>query len=942
MSEQHRRGHWARRFVATAAALALGVGSLGAVPADPSGGGTEVRIVRDGFGVPHVLAPDRESASYGAGYALAEDRLWQMHVLRHLGQGSLAEILGPVVIDLDRATRLYTYTPAERAARYETYPVQLRRDLEAYVDGVNARIDEVNRDPSLIPLEFAEYGIGPVPAWTVDDSLGIQDALVLSLGPRGGDELAQAALLDRLVDELGTDDGLAAFDDLVRTDDPDATVTIPAEFDWEGAPLRADEEAVNARRALTPDARLSLTDEEAAGGLASLLGVLTSSRNQPPGAREPALGTLAQLELIPDPQRAVEVVAPILEGLELLQQRLRFGSNAQIVGGSLSETDNTLQTGGPQVGFWVPQIVAEFGIHTDDGDISAVGMTFAGSGPVVLIGRGNGYAWTTTTGSSDIIDWYVEQLHPEDDHLYAYEGAWERMDCREEVHRLRGVPFETQEICRTRRGPVIGVDHDNRVAYSQRYSWFDREGQTVEAFAGMQESAGVDDFATSALTVSSNHNLFYSDDLGDHGFWHGANHPVRPAGLDRRLPADGSGGADWLGLRPVREIPRAVNLDRDWITNWNNQPAAGWDRNRAWPARDKSSSLERAFLESDTPDPDGGLVNASADGSWDFDDLNANLRYGGVVHHAHGWYAEVFPAGSDMASDLGRAAAEELRTWDGFLVDRTGDGHYDSGGPAILDRWLRNLRDDTFRPHLGADVAWARSGAEVWHLFSPDSTAEHRFDWLAGRDQDALLVGALERAATELAEQFGSDDPATWRDPIRLERYERLNADIAGNLVRSELCTLGDDTPLGCPEPFAPTRDSGMPGDIPEHLAMDRGSYNHIVSFLDPSPRATAEGGDVRGNRDGDVRRPGPSRRPDRPVRPGPADGGEGPSLGHARVRSGSVTPPGQSGFTDLAGREDPHFSDQLELFVTWRYKPMPLTRAEIATHAASEVTLTR
>jgi hypothetical protein len=57
---------------------------------------------------------------------------------------------------------------------------------------------------------------------------------------------------------------------------------------------------------------------------------------------------------------------------------------------------------------------------------------------------------------------------------------------------------------------------------------------------------------------------------------------------------------------------------------------------------------------------------------------------------------------------------------------------------------------------------------------------------------------------------------------------------------------------------------------------------------------------------------------------------------------AGSVIPPGQSGFIDQLGREDPNYESQLDLYVEWRYKPMPTTLEGALALATSDQTITR
>src|SRR5437763_8055750 len=90
----------------------------------PGAVGTEspeagVTIVRDGAGVPHVFAdgPDEqaieERLAYGIGYAQAEERLFQMEILRRAGEGRLSDLLGPSYKEMDLITRRDSETAAE-------------------------------------------------------------------------------------------------------------------------------------------------------------------------------------------------------------------------------------------------------------------------------------------------------------------------------------------------------------------------------------------------------------------------------------------------------------------------------------------------------------------------------------------------------------------------------------------------------------------------------------------------------------------------------------------------------------------------------------------------------------------------------------------------------------------------------------------------------------
>ena len=870
----------------TGAVAAITAALLAAGPAGSGAQSGEIVIKRDEFGVPHVFAPDRRAVSYGAGYALAQDRLWQMHVFRHLGKGELSQILGPLTIDLDKDTRFWTYTAEERARRFETWPKPLQEDLKAFVAGINAWIDVANSDPSKLPFEFTMTGETPIREWTIDDSMGLQDFLILTFGAGGGNELGNAALAKRLIEKMGEDAGMRAFNDLVRTRDRDAEPTIPAGMKWRRTPTHARMKKVRPVRKLTKDARISLADKSS---------IPAPAEAAPEGDGR---GTVEQLALVPDPAAAANALEGRLSSLRNLDLLFKFGSNAQIVGPRLAKSRNALQTGGPQVSYAIPQFLADFGMHAPGLDIT--GMTFAGVGPAVLIGRGNGFAWTTTTGSSDLTDTYVERLNPENPREYLHNGRWEPMECRTEQYVAKGVAeLEEQEICRTRHGPIAQFDEANGVAYSVRYGWMDRELGTTRGFWGFNRSRSLKSYGTSASMLASNHNMFYVDDRGNFGYWHPGNHPRRAKGVDLRLPQDGTGRSEWRGLLPVQRVPHAVNFRRGWLVNWNNLPAKGWPRERAFDARDGVDDLSDPYYSRRTADPFGGRVRGRR---WDFDALSASLRHAAFADHEFDWYESALPVPEELETALAKSALTALREWNGFRLDENEDGFYDSPGYTIVRAWIGQLRSAAFQDELGdEDIGRARSSTELWHVFSPDSRHGFRTDWLNGEDRRTVAATAFEAAVEQVRAEFESDDPATWLSKTRLEHYTRLNADLFTDTGLGAACgeleAIFNDE---CADQQA--QDSGWPGDVADHIEMDRGTYNHVIAYLTRASQV------------------------DR--------------LGESDLRAGSVIPPGQSGFVSQAGAEDPHFEDQLDDYINWTYKPMPLSMEELEGQTESTETL--
>src|SRR6185436_9057795 len=96
-----------------------------------------ITIIRDSYGVPNVRAASAGDAWFGAGYAIAQDRLVELELFRRSTQGRLAAVLGKSRLQSDIVARRDYYTKAELNAQLRRLPAALRARFDAYADGVN-------------------------------------------------------------------------------------------------------------------------------------------------------------------------------------------------------------------------------------------------------------------------------------------------------------------------------------------------------------------------------------------------------------------------------------------------------------------------------------------------------------------------------------------------------------------------------------------------------------------------------------------------------------------------------------------------------------------------------------------------------------------------------------------------------------------------------------
>lgn len=153
-----------------------------------------VEIVRDNANVPHIFGSfgaSDDSVYYGLGYAHAQDRLWQMAVLRRTAQGRLSEVFGSRTVETDTyLRRLDLYRLAQQSVSVQS--PEAMAALTAYAAGVNARLQEINEKalgrgaPEMFLFNM------PMAPWQPADSIAIMKLMALQLSGHMKEEILRA------------------------------------------------------------------------------------------------------------------------------------------------------------------------------------------------------------------------------------------------------------------------------------------------------------------------------------------------------------------------------------------------------------------------------------------------------------------------------------------------------------------------------------------------------------------------------------------------------------------------------------------------------------------------------------------------------------------------------------------------------------------------------
>ena len=157
-----------------------------------------VQIITDDYGIPHIYAQNKPDAWRALGFITAQDRLFQMDILRRIGNGQLSEILGEKTLKIDRLMRtLLLRFSAEKYLRRNANRMKLEMIQLAYsyFEGVNQFIAQ-----DQLPLEFSILGYRPK-RFTMAEAMAISGYMALSFA----EGIIGDALFTELADELPED-----------------------------------------------------------------------------------------------------------------------------------------------------------------------------------------------------------------------------------------------------------------------------------------------------------------------------------------------------------------------------------------------------------------------------------------------------------------------------------------------------------------------------------------------------------------------------------------------------------------------------------------------------------------------------------------------------------------------------------------------------------------
>jgi len=661
---------------------------------------SQVKVERDKWGVPHIRAGSVEDLAEAQGYVTAQDRLWQMDLLRRAARGQLSEVLGPATLKIDKDFRILNFSRAAERD-YGMISPEVRTVMEAYARGVNRFVEQ---HQERLPVEFALLDYKPQP-WQPTDSLVIACYMYRTLTDTREEELGRAIVTEKVGPELAKDlySPEASMDHFVVGDNntgKDAHSAVKSDDD----PDEDDEDA----------------DSE------DVLKAKAETRPSPGIAAAPDLTTALGEE--------------VRDWLQESRQEIRhtLGSNNWVVDGTHTASGKPLLANDMHLELTLPPIWHE--VHLTAPGWNVKGFALPGA-PMVVVGHNDRIAWGFTNNGADVLDLYIETFNPTSPDEYLVNGAWKKADVYDEVIKVKGEADQHLRLVVTRHGPVVHTEGNK--SYAMRWTVLE-PGALCNFYNWLGKAQNWSEFREIMKGIwGPAQNTVYADVDGNIGYILGARVPIRKTGYGEVPEPGDTNEYDWTGYIPFDQLPQVFNPESGLIVTANARvtgPNYKPYLTDHWEEPYRTARIYDLLHDKRDLRPED-MLKIQTD----------------TYSYPHVFMAEQLVAAAKVVppkDERARKLIQEAKDWNG-MADAN------SSVVSFLDAALFQALDLILEPHLGKDMAdyhWRRVA------FLQRVLTEHPGKWLPSeyKNYDELLSAAADQAVRYLEKKTGDADPDDW------------------------------------------------------------------------------------------------------------------------------------------------------------------------------------
>jgi penicillin amidase len=698
-----------------------------------------VTIQRDAHGVPHIHAATLDDLIVAQGFVTAQDRLWQMDMLRRHAAGELAEVLGPNLVPHDRAQRTLQVRAAADRAIATLAPDQIHW-FQLYAQGVN---DSIAIQRAHLPIEFRILHYQPA-QWTPRDSILVGLAMFQDLTNAFPQKLNREALSAKLPAELLSD----LYPVGSWRDHPPAQAILdltnpPADFDeipLDESQSKLDQPATKAVPFKSPGAP----------SFAAVSRRVGSSESSP-------ISTQALLAL----QRTFSTSH--CEGCTA-------GSNNWVVSGTRTASGKPLLSNDMHLNHSVPGVWYEADLQSTTGNFHAAGVTLPGY-PFVIVGHNDHIAWGFTNLGADVQDLYIEHTRGTGTtaEYESPDNVWHPLLHQREVIHVRNSSDVILDVDATQHGttatPLISdLFPKEKRSLSLRWTIYDPANITP-SFFNIDSAVDWPSFTAAFSTFGGPaQNVVYADDHGNIGYHAAGKIPIRgsitqPTALSP-VPTDALDPThEWAGYIPFDQLPQSFDPPGGVLATANARITPDgypFPITLNWAAPYRNERIWKVLSSRDHLTP-ADMLALETDVYSDLDHVIAQ-RLAYAIDH------------SQTKDKRVRQAADILRRWNGNV-------DINAAAPAIVDATRAALWPLLLNPHLGANPGDS-AALYTWNEkpFAEEQLIMHTpARWLPANyaNWDELLTAAVAQGLFEAHApfnltkwQYGQSHPVDIEHPI--------------------------------------------------------------------------------------------------------------------------------------------------------------------------------
>lgn len=486
-----------------------------------------VEVHFDEFGIPHIFARNEIDAYYALGYLHAQERLFQMEMMRRLAAGRLAEILGASMTATDRFFRTLGLAEAARKSaqtHFSSIDRPWKRAALAYLQGINDFIDNRPAPPEFILLGIEKSNYTPEDFYLVHGYMAFSFAQAFRTDP----------LLDKLRRRLG-EEYINEFSLNFDTSVTKIPVFLPKNDLLKTAPEVHTAVKKTNKKEYSPNSDRTLTE-------------ITKLVNQ--------IG-----DWFP----------------------LMHGSNGWVIAPARSKSGKVILANDTHIGYAQPAVWFEAHLHYPG--LNFYGNYLAGF-PFAVLGHSPDVGWGLTMFENDDIDFY--RLKPIDDRHVEIDGKPHLLQTRKEVIYVKDadpVEFEVRispfgvilnDALQSARDAMNYTPLTNEAPVAVWWTLHQFPTNALEAVYLMTRAKNLEQAQLGvAMLDVPGLNVMFGDAQGNIAWWASGKLPRRNPSVRPEFILDGTTLHSLpQGYHPFEENPKSINPPSGFVYSANNQPDA--------------------------------------------------------------------------------------------------------------------------------------------------------------------------------------------------------------------------------------------------------------------------------------------------------------------------------------------------------------------------------